>query len=928
MTEPLLERAAEVSALHQSLERLAEGHGGIVLVEAPAGLGKTTLLRVARSRTPALGLGVLTARGAELERDFTFGVVRQLFESVLPKDVAAREKLFTGAARPTERLFATADSDSSPDDLPSSLFPLLNGLYWLLAGLSEIAPLVLVVDDAQWADLPSLRFLGFLARRLDSVAVTMIIASRTGPHDDEGLLDDILAAGDVTLLEPKELSTAAVAGLVRQALGQDAADEFCAACHAVTAGNPLFVRELLRALAANGIRPDAAAAATVKSTGPDALRRHVIARLRREPSGIQQVARAVAVLGDDTDLALVARQSGLTPLAAAAAAERLTRHGIFDHDDPPAFVHAVVRDVVLSLIPLAERSAEHERAAAVLREAGEPVARVASHLLRTTPDANPDRVNVLLAAATQARKRGSPSGATAYLLRARNEPPPPPMRSEVSRLLGICEARQYALVDAETHLREAWETAGSPAQRALCAYSLARFRNVCGAPKEAAILLTQALAELPPGQNAELAAELEGELIGIARNDLGGRTRLLEQLASFQSRPSAVADAHQAAETVFSGGPADAAVTLALRALNSDLLTPNRAAIWSAVHVLIVADRLDEAEQHLNLTMAASVQNGLLFPVPMIRAYLARIAFLRGDLAQAREHVDLGVAGSHGPKAALPALNATDVDLLIEDAQLAKAEAVVQNSVLSGNAEPRTALHLWLLGARTRLRAAQGNVNAALADAMLCGRLYQQWGAVRLLDVPWRLSAADAVQRLGERDRAVEILTEELRLARAFGVPRRIATALRGAAALAGTSHAARELLQEAVDLLKRSPARLELARTLAQLGAIHTECGDHQAGSQAIRQAAGLASDCQARGLVDRLALCDARPRSGVHAFTPAEGQVAHLAATGLTNRRIAERLFLSEKTVEAHLSRAYRKLGVRSRTELAVHMTTVAKT
>ncbi|MGH3549102.1 MAG: AAA family ATPase [Pseudonocardiaceae bacterium] len=297
MATGLVEREAEIGALERSLTRSAAGRGSVVVVDAAPGLGKTVLLRHARDLALAAGFRVLSARGAELERDFTFGVVRQLFEPALPRDDVARARLFTGAAGITESLFSTTDIIGAPGDASEkadgSLYPLLNGLYWLLVNLTETAPTVVLVDDVQWVDLPSFQFLGFLSRRMDSIAVTVVITTRPGEHRDLGL-HDILAAADATLLEPKSLSLPAVAELVRRELGPDADDEFCAACQATTSGNPLFVRELLRVLVTTNVHPDAAAAASVKAAGPDAIRRHVIARLQRQPQDAQLVARAAA----------------------------------------------------------------------------------------------------------------------------------------------------------------------------------------------------------------------------------------------------------------------------------------------------------------------------------------------------------------------------------------------------------------------------------------------------------------------------------------------------------------------------------------------------------------------------------------------------------------------------------------------------------
>jgi len=935
----LLERDSEVLALERAFGELAAGRGAVVVVEAPAGLGKTALLRHAGDRARAAGFGVLTARGAELEQDFTFGAVSQLFDSVLSRRQDAWQELFAGAASVTRELFAGVNTDlaGAADErsrtAARSMHLLLNGLYWLLVNLAQAAPVVVLVDDAQWVDSPSLRFLGFVARRIDAVAIAIVIARRTGVHPDDALLDDIVMAGGTTLLEPKALSELSVAQLVRSALGQDADDEFCAECHAVTVGNPLFVQELLRVLAADRIRPGIVSVAAVRAVGPDAVRRHVIARLRRQPDVVRAVARAVAVLGDDTDLALVAPQARLPLPIVASASERLTQEGLFEHDDPPGFVHAVVRDVVLSVIPLSDRSGEHERAAAVLLKAGEPLARVASHLLRTSPAGDPERIEVLLGAADRARRQGSPGDAAVYLLRARSEPPVPELRSEISRLLGNCRAHQLVLADAEVYLREAFALADSPAQRARCAYSLARFLSACDAPGEAADLLVRAIGDRPGELSTGLLTQLEGELVGVARAALGRRAQLLEHLTHFRQqpdKPAAVLDAQLAVEAMFAGEVADVTAAIARRALAGDQLPPDRSALWAAIHPLLVADQLGEAERRLNLALDTAVRKGMLFPVSLVRGYLARVAYLRGDLAQAGEQVEAATPGLIAPNVALPVLHATQVDLLVEQGRLTEADEILRSGVLAGDRAPDTSWQLWLLSARTRLRAAQGNADAALADAMTCERLYREWGAIRMLDVPWRLQAADARQRLDARDRAVGLVAEQLLLAREFGVPRHIAVALRADARLEGDPAKAVRLLREAVELLQDSPARLELAQALEQLGVLLLDGGDRLEALAAITRAADLAVECQATVMTERLraTLADSGARlprlllTGVRSFTSAERQVASLAATGLTNRQIAEQIFLSEKTIETHLSRAYRKLGIRSRTQLAVHM------
>jgi DNA-binding CsgD family transcriptional regulator len=859
--------------------------------------------------------------------------VRQLVEPALPRDAGQRAELFAGAARATARLF---DAGVAADEPTGSLYALLNGLYWLLVTMSERGPLVVVVDDAQWADPPSLRFLGFLTRRLESVAVSVVIATRAAEHEDGGLLDDILATGDCVLLRPRNLTAAAVAELVRRELGPGADDEFCAACHRTTAGNPLFVKELLRALVSDGVRPDSDGAAAVAAAGPDAISRYVAARLRRQPEDARRVARAVAVLGDDTALPLVARQADVAAADAARAAERLVRHGIFERADPPAFVHAVVRDVALSLVPLVERNAEHMRAASVLRQTGAPIARVASHMLRTTPAADPDRVALLLAAAAEAWQRGSPQGASVYLARARAEPPPAENRAEVSRRLGNCEAHHLAIADAEVHLCEALSLAGTPEQRARCGYSLARFRNACGETGPALALLSQATGKLPADGDPVLARELTAEYIGFARADLTARPVLLDLLARFRADTGdadPVTAAQLSVEAVFAGEP-ERAVTLARTALTGDRLTPERSTIWSAVSALLVTDQLVEAEQRVQRALRFAVERGQLFAMAVIRGYLARISWLRGDLAQAAEHVRIGTGAVPAPNIGLPVLESTKIHLLIEEGQATQAAEIPHSVPLSGEWLPRTSLHMWLMEARMRLFAERGEEDAALEDTVLanalaCGAAYEQWGATGIWDVPWRLHAAGAYLRSRRREQAAALIGEQLGHARSFAVPRHIAVALRCAARLAEGDEA-QKLLAEAVDLLRAGPGRLELARALADLGDHQLRQGSRAAGRATLRQAAELAVQCRATALAGRLTATlsagGGRPPriqvSGVPALTPSERRVAKLAAGALTNRQIAERLFVSEKTVETHLSRAYRKLGVGSRTQLAVRM------
>jgi predicted ATPase len=265
----LLERDVEVGRLSAALAGGRAGRGSVVVVEGAAGLGKTALLRHASGA--ASGMLVLTASGSELEHEFAFGVVRQLFERA-PADLVGI--LEAGGDR----------------------FAALHGLYWLVANLADERPVLLLVDDAQWADDPSLRFLAFLARRVRELPVAVLIAARPPlPGEDRTVLDTIAASA--ATLSPAPLTKAAIAALA----GPDADPAFVGAVHRATAGNALLVGELLAT--SDG-------SLNLRASDPS-LARLVALRLGGLGAAAASLAEAVAVLGDGAELVVAARVAGV-----------------------------------------------------------------------------------------------------------------------------------------------------------------------------------------------------------------------------------------------------------------------------------------------------------------------------------------------------------------------------------------------------------------------------------------------------------------------------------------------------------------------------------------------------------------------------------------------------------------------------------------
>ena len=237
----LRERWRELAAVDVLLER----RGGVLVVEGRAGIGKTSLIEVACSRAEELGYEVLRARGSELEAGFAFGVVLQLFERRLATAGAGeRAALLAGPAAAARPLLS---GDLAAEPAGDSSFAALHGLYWLVANLAADRPLLIAVDDAHWADKPSLRWLAYLAPRLDGLAAGMLVALR---QDDPAAMEAPLLAVRAeasAVLRPALLSEeSGERGGARRA-GGAVSDELCAAVYAACGGNPLYLTELLRA---------------------------------------------------------------------------------------------------------------------------------------------------------------------------------------------------------------------------------------------------------------------------------------------------------------------------------------------------------------------------------------------------------------------------------------------------------------------------------------------------------------------------------------------------------------------------------------------------------------------------------------------------------------------------------------------------------
>ena len=933
----MLEREGELAQLGALIEAACDGAGRLVLVEGGAGIGKTRLLTAARERGREAGMDVLHARGGELEREFAYGIVRQLFEPAL---AGAREKsraeILSGAAALAAPLFGGDYlADSGATDAESG-FATVHGLFWLSANLAARRPLLLAVDDLHWADKPSLRWLSYLVRRLEGLPVLVVACLRPAePGDDDRVLAEVVADPAVFVVRPPPLSEAAVTALVRETLSPEAEAEFCAACFAAAGGNPLFVQELIAALASQGVSPTAEQAPRVREIGPEGVVRSVRLRLLRLPAEADLLARAVAILGDDIELDDAAALAALDREPAADAAAALGRADILRPELPLGFVHPVVRAAVYNELRPAERERDHARAAQLLAERGAAGEQVAAQLLLTSPRGEASVVASLREAAARALAQGAGDNAVAYLRRALAEPPPAEERAATLHELGSAE-RQMLEPAASGHLREALLLTEGPQRRAWIALELGHmlFWGKGGRADEAVEILERAIAELPRDES-DLRQRLEAALLTIALEEPALYARVVERLERLRAQPpdstlgGRILLAALAYHDARVGASLPSCVARAERALAGGPLYGHEAGMgWCHVgFVLVNADRFDAACDVYDAALADARARGSVFAFALASLLRGGAAFLRGALVDAEADLRMSIEAceSHGLTAGLPTPFAYLADVLLERGDLDAAAAALA-SVAFGEESPETVHLISFRTSRARLRILQGRTREGLAELRELGHRYEAIGGRNPAVYSWRPPAALALLELGEHEEARRLASEEVELARQWGAPRALGKALRTAGLVEG-GEAGLPLLREAVEVLEDSPAALERARALTEHGAALRRLNRRAEGREPLRRGLELARNCGAKPLAQRayseLLATGARPRrlvlSGLESLTPSERRVAAMAADGMTNREVAQALFVTPRTVEAHLSSAYRKLGINARSQLS---------
>jgi DNA-binding CsgD family transcriptional regulator/tetratricopeptide (TPR) repeat protein len=921
----LLERERELAEFDAALAAAEAGRGSAVAIEANAGLGKTRLLQEARKASEQTGLTVLSARATEFERDFPFALVRQLLAAQLAtKSSEEREALLEGASAARGALGLEADSNRTNDS-----FAVLHGLYWVTAGLAERGPLLLAIDDLHWSDAPSLDYLGFLLPRLEELPVLLVVTSRSDEPDPPEELGRILTDNLVRHLTPGALSAEATNKLLAHELDVSPEWAFTAVCHEVSGGNPFLLCELARTLVEQGVKLAAESADLVRDLAPERVARMVLMRIARLPSEAQVVARSLAVLGEDNDLRLVAELADIDPQSTQRAADALRATAILDAGPSPRFIHPLVRNAIYLDVPIGERERTHARAATLLRERDAGSERIATQLLASDARGERASVETLLEAGERALGTGAPRSAIAYLTRALQEPPPPELRAEVlgplitagirvadHSLLGSLEEDIFAELEREPSLRSRW------------AVTLTMWMVFGGRFEEAASMLTDGMEVAVSEGDLERAFQLEAQLSTIARLAPSLPEVHLERYADQIDPDSPVgrlAAAMEVRSVMANAGSGKDAADAAKRALGNDSSIfaeePELVAAPVAVMALVAADEMEAARHAAERALAIARERDATPDLARARFLNGFVAWGHGELitaaADLRQAVDLARLAVIVPAMVMYAPFLSEV--LIERDELEEAEKELQATGPMGENAPFTLL------VRAHLRYEQGRFEKAVEDFVALSTQADEMGVGPGPAVSASRTAALALVAIGEEEKAREMAESMMVHAERWGVQSTFAHVL---SAIAATHKGAAkiEMLGKAVTFLDGSPRRLGRAQILCELGAALRLDGRRVEARAPLREALKLARRCGATRVAkrahDELEASGETIRRytpiGVESLTPSERRVAELAASGLTNRQIAQSLFVTVKTVEAHLSATYDKLDIQSRKQL----------
>jgi len=941
MTRSVDERASWFDEVGAAFAGSAEF--ATAIVEGEPGMGKSTMLDAATRAARREGLLVLQARCSELESTYDHAVARQLLDLARLEASASREYQ---AQRPCCEHGATTGAGVnppldpsgpvSPDDVADSV----DRLHAEVSRLAVWRPVVVAVDDLQWCDASSAAALIYLARRTMSGRILLLGA--TLPHTarhETGVADDLMAEPTTRVFHLRPLPAESVSRLVQEKIPQPP-PALLEACESATRGNPFLIQSLLAELRRHAVSDHAVDATTIDTLAPRVVARSIRRRLAAVPTHWLRVLQVTALLGDAADLASVAELAEIEPEDVIPAMDAMVDLWLLRRDEAFRFCYPLERSTVYAEMPPAVRAQAHARAARVLAHRQAPIKAVAQHLVLGEPAGDPWEIEQLEECANQLLAEGQEDLAIRCLARVLREPLDPATRGRLLLATAAADSRMAANARLP-YLRAAVELEADAEALAASALDLGRALPEGEDRAELATLLARIAGRLGDGDGAKEEVRLHLELVAAAERPLpdGAGAGIIDALLGGRregaNRLERQALAHLAAVYANDGRirNADALAELAQQLVSTDHLAvadPTDVRLWCrALTTLARAGRLGPAVALARQAQAVARSDGEESAFLELTSVLAYVYLLQGSLELAEEECrrfpslddEPGAEDASGDSEATQQARAVLAAVL--EGRGRRDEA---RRLLACGAIPRTVPGLAMLVQRGRMRVEDGDLESGLTDLREAARRARQGE----IDNPAVSNAgavlAGALHSTGAESEAWELAQHQVTVARAFGAAWPLGAALRTAATVAQPADR-HSLLAEAVEVLEHSGATLELAQALVELGAFFvTQEDGKEAAREVLRRAADAAFRCSATPLVNRaqqlLRSTGARPRrvalTGAGALTPMERRVAELALAGHANLEIAEMLFVNNKTVEAHLSRVYRKLHIRSRRQL----------
>ncbi|MET9523464.1 ATP-binding protein [Streptomyces coeruleorubidus] len=869
----LWERDEEVAAVARAVDRLCADRssaGGLLLFRGEAGLGKTALLAETRRIAEARGCTVWSARGGETLRSVPFNVVRQLLQpalvTMLPEE--AREYLgdWYDIAGPALGIADPGDRQADPQGV-------CDGLVAAVRRLSRREwPLVLLIDDAHWADQETLHWLSGLAERLDEMSVLVVVARRPGEVSGASArhLDTVAAAADGPVTTLSALTPDATAGLTRATLGGHAEAAFCREVWAVTAGNPYETVELLAKVRDSELQPVEARAGELRELNRSARGGGLVARLEELGIDATRFAWAAAILGTGISIDLVAKLATLKPDEARRCAELLRTARILTAPDPATgrtgegdleFVHPLIATDVYNSIPDALRTAMHGIAARIVTDEGHGAAAAARHLLEVHPDDDEELVGQLREAAREHLAVGAPDAARRCLERALEEPPRPEAHAHVLYELGCAT---LLTVPARTigHLRTALGMPGLDGDDrvdAVVRLSQALVHN--DQLEEAVRMVESEAARLEPGPARMRLEAVRIMWEGIHAGEVAspGRSERLAEL----TRTCTGRDNSERAllilrgfDALMHGENAEEVVELCDRALVNGRLAPGlgwTGSEWGIELLLMLAnayaftDRIDRAESLFNEAVRTyEIAGWTGGHLALAHAYVGVAHRRRGRLEDAEQSLREALPLAERVGRGLPlywTVTCNLVDTLLARGHVDEAWDVAERYGFAPP-YPSTIVLPDPRVVRGRLLLAVGRTKDCVNELEAAAKAAAARGHHNPVLVPW---AADLARALATEDpaRAARLAVDVRRHAERFGTDTAIGEALRCAAALETGQRAVR-LAAQAVAYLESSPCQYEHAAARIEYGIAARSATDLERGRD-------LAVSCGADGLAER---------------------------------------------------------------------------